>query len=67
MLIDECNKLIDWSCTSGSEQCIYLGDNIWAIKTGFGVGLVKAENYNDAYNQYLASLERMAKTLGDNT
>ena len=49
--INFCNELLDWSCdNSDYRQCIYIGDNIWAVKSASGVTLLKAENYGDAYS-----------------
>lgn len=59
------NELIDWGCLRDAEQCKYVGDNIWAIKTGFGIGLVKAESYDEAYDLYLDASNRYADNRGN--
>lgn len=59
-----CNELLDWSCdNSDYRQCIYIGDNIWAVKSVSGVTLLKAENYNDAYSTYLKDISKIAEFL----
>lgn len=58
--INFCNKLLDWSCdNSDYRQCIYIGDNIWAVKSVSGVTLLKAESYGDAYSTYLKDITKM--------
>ena len=59
-----CNELLDWSCdNSDYRQCIYIGDNIWAVKSASGVTLLKAENYDDAYSTYLDEISKIAEFL----
>ena len=59
-----CNELLDWSRdNSDYRQCIYIGDNIWAVKSVSGVTLLKAENYNDAYSTYLKDISKIAEFL----
>ena len=54
-------ELLEWSNDTDSSQCLDLGDNIWAIKTRFGVGITIASSYNEAYDSYLDNFYR-----GDN-
>lgn len=62
--INFCNELLDWSCdNSDYRQCIYIGDNIWAVKSVSGVTLLKAESYGDAYSTYLDDISKIAKFL----
>ena len=62
--INFCNELLDWSCdNSDYRQCIYIGDNIWAVKSVSGITLLKAENYSDAYSTYLGDISRIAEFL----
>lgn len=62
--INFCNELLDWRCdNSDYRQCIYIGDNIWAVKSVSGVTLLKAENYCDAYSTYLVEISKIAKFL----
>ncbi|MBO4542401.1 MAG: hypothetical protein J5725_04380 [Bacteroidales bacterium] len=57
-------ELLNWSCyDTTSEQCRYLGNNIYAIKTVYGVGIVKAESYSEAYDEYLNEISKIAKEL----
>ena len=59
-----CNELIDWGCyDSDYRQCIYIGDNIWAVKSASGVTLLKAEDYGDAYSIYLDEISKIAEFL----
>lgn len=46
-------ELLEWSCNTDSDQCLDLGENIWAIKTKFGIGLTLAGSYDEAYDLYL--------------
>lgn len=52
-----CNDLINWGREVGPELCKDLGDNNWAIRSPFGVLLVIADDYNDAYGTFLDKLE----------
>lgn len=62
--INFCNELLDWSCDNFDyRQCIFIGDNIWAVKSVSGVTLLKAENYDDAYSTYLKDISKIAKFL----
>ena len=57
-------ELLNWSCyDNSSKQCRHLGNNIYAIKTIYGVGIVQAESYDEAYNEYLNEISKIAEDL----
>lgn len=59
-----CNELIDWGCyDSDYRQCIYIGDDIWAVKSASAVTLLKAETYGEAYSTYLDDISKIAEFL----
>ena len=48
---DKCKvykELIDWGNNTFSNSCEYLGERMYVIKTGYGVGIVRADSYDEA-------------------